>query len=76
MDSFSFPQKQPASLMIKGRRGPGYGVSSTHPYLTSASPVQGQGELKGLEAVVPEGGSSSGNVEGVRVGQLTEGREA
>lgn len=44
------------------------------PYFCLSS--TGMGELKGLEAVAPEGGSSSGNVEGVRVGQLTEGREA
>jgi hypothetical protein len=45
------------------------------PYFCLSSTGTGAGELKGLEAVVPEGGSSSGNVEGLWVGQSIEGRE-
>lgn len=59
----------------QGQKGAGSGASGTLTYFCLFL-VQTQGELKGLEAVVLEGGSDPGNVEGVRVEPSTEGREA
>jgi hypothetical protein len=47
VDSLSFPQKQQASLMIKGSRGPGYGISSTHTLFLPLQYRDGGGGAKG-----------------------------